>query len=112
MLAAFSPWLRNPALHYTLTQAKGAADSAAAAATVSGMELGGLAGSIFAGWLSDAFIKRAHHGEGHVGQRVKLVMVRRMNEEGGGEYDRREGSYVGQRMKLAMVQRSNQKKRG
>ena len=46
---------------------------AQAAARVSGLELGGLAGSLLAGRLSDALIAEAAPGEGHVGKRLRVV---------------------------------------
>ncbi len=54
-------------------QAKGVQDSATAAVRVSGLELGGLAGSLAAGWLSDKMVARASEsGGGMVGARVKV----------------------------------------
>jgi len=40
---------------------------------VSGLELGGLAGSLVAGKLSDRLIARAPPGAGHVGRRLIVV---------------------------------------
>jgi hypothetical protein len=57
---------------FYLLAAKGAADAGQAALTVSGLELGGLAGSYAAGLLSDAAIKGAQPGQGHVGARIKV----------------------------------------
>lgn len=66
-----------------LLQAKGAANAAAAAFTVSGLELGGLLGSTLAGFVSDARVRSATALEqqggstaGTVGRRVQVVMVR------------------------------------
>jgi hypothetical protein len=39
---------------------------------VSGLELGGLAGSMVAGALSDRAIRNAKGGAGHVGKRVQV----------------------------------------
>jgi len=62
-------------IFYLLAQ-KGAQDAAAAAVTVSGLELGGLVGGTLAGFLSDARIRAAGDkpGVGHVGRRVQIVM--------------------------------------
>jgi OPA family sugar phosphate sensor protein UhpC-like MFS transporter len=57
---------------FYLLAAKGAADAGQAALTVSGLELGGLAGSWVAGLLSDRAIKGAKEGQGHVGARIKV----------------------------------------
>lgn len=66
-----------------LLQTKGAANAAAAAFTVSGLELGGLLGSTLAGFVSDARVRSATALEqqgssaaGTVGRRVQVVMVR------------------------------------
>eukprot|EP00798_Chlamydomonas_sp_ICE-L_P032688 gene32688-17706_t len=62
-------------LVFYLMQAKGVADSAQAAATVSGLELGGFVGGTLAGYLSDVSIRRAKSDNvGHVGRRVQIVM--------------------------------------
>ena len=58
---------------FYLINAKGAADAAVAALRVSGLELGGLAGSLLAGKLSDYLIKKAKPGEGLVGKRIRVV---------------------------------------
>lgn len=56
-----------------LLQAKGVQDSATAAVRVSGLELGGLAGSLSAGFLSDKLVAKASEsGAGMVGARVKV----------------------------------------
>ena len=60
---------------FYMIQEKGAADAGAAAARVSGLELGGLAGSLLAGRLSDMMVNRAGPGEGAVGKRVQVVMA-------------------------------------
>ena len=73
-------------------QAKGAADAAQAAVTVSGLELGGLVGGTLAGVLSDMRIRRgaaataaatatgreagpSKEDGGNVGRRVQIIMV-------------------------------------
>ena len=59
-----------------LLQAKGVQDSATAAVRVSGLELGGLAGSLTAGFLSDKLVARAAEtGGGMVGARVKVRLA-------------------------------------
>lgn len=61
---------------FYLLKAKGVQDSATAAVRVSGLELGGLAGSLTAGFLSDKLVARAAEtGGGMVGARVKVVMA-------------------------------------
>ena len=58
-----------------LLQAKGVQDSATAAVRVSGLELGGLAGSLSAGFLSDKLVAKASEsGAGMVGARVKVLL--------------------------------------
>ncbi len=65
-----------------LMQAKGVANAAQAAVTVSGMELGGLVGGTLAGVLSDSHIRKAAArtsseggvAAGNVGSRVRIVM--------------------------------------
>lgn len=54
-------------------QAKGVADAGNAAFRVSGMELGGLFGSLLAGRISDALIARNPKG-GNVGKRVQASL--------------------------------------
>ena len=54
-------------------QAKGVADAGAAAFRVSGLELGGLFGSLLAGRISDYLIAKNPEG-GNVGKRVQVVM--------------------------------------
>jgi OPA family sugar phosphate sensor protein UhpC-like MFS transporter len=61
-------------LVFYLMAEKGATDAAQAALTVSGLELGGLAGSMVAGALSDKSIRAAAPGVGHVGKRVQVIM--------------------------------------
>jgi len=56
---------------FYLMQAKGVADVGTAATLVSGLELGGLAGSLLAGRISDKMILEAKPGEGFVGKRVQ-----------------------------------------
>jgi sugar phosphate permease len=68
---------------FYLIKEKGVADAAQAAVRVSGLELGGLFGSLIAGRLSDAMIRRAAARqktgelpkEGNVGKRVQVVMA-------------------------------------
>jgi len=62
-------------LMFYLLAEKGVADASTAALTVSGLELGGLLGGATAGMVSDAAIKRAGPGAGHVGRRVRVCMV-------------------------------------
>eukprot|EP00747_Dinoflagellata_sp_TGD_P110199 gnl/TRDRNA2_/TRDRNA2_170895_c1_seq1.p1 gnl/TRDRNA2_/TRDRNA2_170895_c1~~gnl/TRDRNA2_/TRDRNA2_170895_c1_seq1.p1 ORF type:complete len:608 (+),score=88.40 gnl/TRDRNA2_/TRDRNA2_170895_c1_seq1:192-1826(+) len=62
-------------LVFYLMAEKGAKDVAAAAATVTGMELGGLVGSLLAGRLSDYMINTAKPGQGFVGRRVLVCQV-------------------------------------
>lgn len=52
-------------------QAKGVSDVGSAAVRVSGMELGGLVGSLIAGRFSDYMINNAGPNEGAVGKRVQ-----------------------------------------
>jgi sugar phosphate permease len=59
-------------LVFYLMAEKGAADAGSAALTVSGLELGGLAGSTVAGLLSDRAIRGAKQGAGLVGKRVQV----------------------------------------
>eukprot|EP00191_Tetraselmis_sp_GSL018_P003122 CAMPEP_0177601082 /NCGR_PEP_ID=MMETSP0419_2-20121207/14035_1 /TAXON_ID=582737 /ORGANISM="Tetraselmis sp., Strain GSL018" /LENGTH=525 /DNA_ID=CAMNT_0019094255 /DNA_START=772 /DNA_END=2349 /DNA_ORIENTATION=+ len=58
---------------FYLMKAKGVADAGTAAVRVSGLELGGLFGSLLAGRISDYLISRAGDS-GHVGKRVQVVM--------------------------------------
>lgn len=60
---------------FYLIKAKGVADAAEAAVRVSGLELGGLVGSLVAGKASDWLISKGKPGEGNVGKRVQVVMV-------------------------------------
>ncbi|MEW5313928.1 MAG: hypothetical protein WDW38_005459 [Sanguina aurantia] len=60
---------------FYLIKAKGINDAAEAAVRVSGLELGGLVGSLVAGKLSDFLISRGKPGEGNVGKRVQVVML-------------------------------------
>eukprot|EP00879_Flechtneria_rotunda_P019730 GHRR01020732.1.p1 GENE.GHRR01020732.1~~GHRR01020732.1.p1 ORF type:complete len:403 (+),score=123.10 GHRR01020732.1:420-1628(+) len=64
-------------LIFYLLEAKGAPNAAAAAITVSGLELGGLLGGTLSGVLSDAAIKAAKSDPkaGLVGRRVQIVMT-------------------------------------
>lgn len=64
--------LRNAELlTYRSKQVKGVADAGSAAVRVSGMELGGLFGSLLAGRLSD-FLVRKFPNDGAVGKRVQV----------------------------------------
>jgi len=58
---------------FYLIQAKGVPDAAMAAVRVSGLELGGLAGSLVAGRLSDYLIQTSKEGQGTVGMRIRVV---------------------------------------
>ena len=55
----------------TLPQVKGVADAGAASLRVSGLELGGLFGSLLAGKLSDMLINNSQGSGGNVGKRVQ-----------------------------------------
>lgn len=59
---------------FYLLQVKGVADAGAAALRVSGMELGGLLGSLIAGKLSDMLISRSKGKGGNVGLRIRVVI--------------------------------------
>jgi sugar phosphate permease len=59
---------------FYLIKEKGVADAGQAALRVSGLEIGGLLGSLVAGRVSDAAIARGGPG-GAVGKRVKVVMA-------------------------------------
>lgn len=62
-------------LIFFLLETKGAVNAAAAALTVSGLELGGLVGGTLSGVLSDASIKAAKTGgAGQVGRRVQIAV--------------------------------------
>lgn len=60
---------------FYLLQVKGVADAGAASLRVSGLELGGLLGSLLAGKLSDILIARSPAGTGTVGQRIRVVIA-------------------------------------
>lgn len=63
---------------FYLLKAKGVEDAAQAAIRVSGLELGGLFGSLLAGRISDMMInasEKAGNAAGHVGKRVQVVMA-------------------------------------
>lgn len=60
---------------FYLLQVKGVADAGAASLRVSGLELGGLVGSLLAGKLSDMLIARAGPGAGTVGKRIQVVIA-------------------------------------
>ncbi|KAG2488806.1 hypothetical protein HYH03_012606 [Edaphochlamys debaryana] len=59
---------------FYLIKEKGITDAAQAAVRVSGLELGGLVGSLIAGRWSDALIRNAAGKGGNVGKRVTVVM--------------------------------------
>jgi len=59
---------------FYMLQEKGALDAGVAAQRVSGLELGGLVGSLLAGRLSDMYIARSDGG-GIVGKRVQVVIA-------------------------------------
>ncbi|GAB4816547.1 hypothetical protein N2152v2_003593 [Parachlorella kessleri] len=63
---------------FYLLQVKGVADAGAASMRVSGLELGGLCGSLVAGWLSDKLINTksgAASSGGNVGKRIRIVIA-------------------------------------
>lgn len=61
---------------FYLLQVKGVADAGAASLRVSGLELGGLFGSLLAGKLSDMLINNAKgSGAGNVGKRIQVVIA-------------------------------------
>jgi sugar phosphate permease len=62
-------------LVFYMLQEKGATDAAQAAIGVSGLELGGLLGSLVAGRWSDWLISRSDETVGIVGNRVRVVMA-------------------------------------
>jgi hypothetical protein len=53
-------------------QVKGVADAGAASLRVSGLELGGLFGSLLAGKLSDMLINNSKGSGGNVGKRIQV----------------------------------------
>jgi len=57
---------------FYLIKEKGVVDAGAAAVRVSGLELGGLLGSLVAGRISDWYISKS--GGGAVGKRIQVVM--------------------------------------
>lgn len=59
---------------FYLLQVKGVADAGAASLRVSGLELGGLVGSLLAGKMSDMLIARAKPGSGTVGMRIRVII--------------------------------------
>eukprot|EP00877_Chromochloris_zofingiensis_P003701 jgi/Chrzof1/13331/Cz07g29050.t1 len=60
---------------FYLIKEKGVPDAAQAAMRVSGLELGGLVGSLIAGRLSDMLINKSNGKGGNVGKRVQVVMA-------------------------------------
>jgi sugar phosphate permease len=61
---------------FYLIKEKGVADAADAAVRVSGLELGGLFGSLLAGRISDVLIARSGGKGGNVGKRVQVLRAR------------------------------------
>jgi sugar phosphate permease len=59
---------------FYLLQVKEVADAGAASLRVSGLELGGLFGSLLAGKISDILISKSKKGEGTVGKRIQVVI--------------------------------------
>ncbi|PXF49013.1 putative hexose phosphate transport protein [Gracilariopsis chorda] len=59
---------------FYLMKARGVASLAEAGLRVSGLEVGGLLGSVTSGWLSDLFIRR-NASSGAVGQRIKVILL-------------------------------------
>jgi sugar phosphate permease len=57
---------------FYLIKEKGVSDAAQAAVRVSGLELGGLVGSLIAGRLSDMMINKSGGKGGAVGKRVQV----------------------------------------
>lgn len=60
---------------FYLLQVKGVADAGAASLRVSGLELGGLFGSLLAGKLSDMLINNSKGQGGNVGKRIQVVIA-------------------------------------
>lgn len=60
---------------FYLIQVKGVADAGAASLRVSGLELGGLFGSLIAGKLSDILVNRSGGRGGAVGKRVQVIIA-------------------------------------
>ncbi|KAI8474856.1 MAG: hexose-phosphate transporter, major isoform [Monoraphidium minutum] len=60
---------------FYLIKEKGVVDAADAAVRVSGLELGGLFGSLLAGRISDMLITKSGGKGGNVGKRVRVVMA-------------------------------------
>ena len=60
---------------FYLLKVKGVADAAQAAFMVSGLEVGGLAGSLLAGRLADRMVNNDKNNGGAVGMRVRVVMM-------------------------------------
>lgn len=59
---------------FYLMQARGVSTLVEAGIRVSGLELGGLLGSVTSGWLSDKLVAK-YSEKGVVGQRVKVIML-------------------------------------
>ena len=66
---------------HSMIQVKGVADAGSAAVRVSGMELGGLFGSLLAGRLSD-FLVRKFPNDGAVGKRVQVCLLLQLTAKG------------------------------
>ena len=60
---------------FYLIQVKGVADAGAASLRVSGLELGGLFGSLVAGKLSDILINKSGGKGGAVGKRIQVIIA-------------------------------------
>jgi sugar phosphate permease len=60
---------------FYMIEVKGAKDAGEAAMRVSGLELGGLCGSLLAGKFSDARVNAAGEGYGKVGLRIQIVIA-------------------------------------
>lgn len=76
-LSCFPPFLYQGVTSwfvFYLIKEKGVSDAAQAAVRVSGLELGGLVGSLIAGRLSDMMINKSRAGEGAVGKRVQVTI--------------------------------------
>lgn len=67
-LSAHAPLLPS----FLCPQVKGVADAGAASLRVSGLELGGLFGSLLAGKLSDMLINNSKGQGGNVGKRIQV----------------------------------------
>ncbi len=91
-------------------QVKGVADAGAASLRVSGLELGGLFGSLLAGKLSDMLINNSKGGGGNVGKRVQVGRDAAAAAEiaaahGAGREEQRIGVCVGVHCSVALASR-------